>query len=355
MKALVLGYGVSGKAAEKVLVSCGYDVDVMEGYDVVVTSPALVVKSELQLGVERLRSKGVKLLAVTGSKGKSSVVKLVAEAILMSGRKAVACGNYGLPVCEVDDCQWAVVEVSSFQLETTNLPPSTFEASVVLNCQEDHLDRHGSIEMYHALKHRLHGMSKIAIDAPDIERDCALLQGSYFDNPVLRSNGCCAIALMRVAGLAESEIRAAFAAFRPLAHRMDELGVYRSVRCVDDSKATSLCALGAAVEMTSGEILLIAGGRAKGDNPKSVKELLTDRVKKVYLIGECANAFFEAWSDGVDCEICETLDRAVKSAFRDARGGETLLLSPGTASFDQFKNYSERGDEFASLVKKEGQ
>ncbi len=350
----MLGYGISGKAAQKVLACRGYDVDVAEGYDVVVTSPAIIVKSELQLGVEQLRSRGIKLLAVTGSKGKSSVVKLVAEALTMSGRKAVACGNYGVPVCDVEGCQWAVVEVSSFQLETTNLPPDTFEAAVVLNCQEDHLDRHGSIELYHLLKRRLLDMAKIRIQAPDITSDEAILAGSYFDNPILKFNGCCAIALMRVAGLAESEIRNAFLAFKPLAHRMDYIGEYRGVKCVDDSKATSICALGAAIEMTKGEILLIAGGRAKGDNPKIVKELLTERVKKVYLIGECSKAFFEAWSDGVSCEICNTLDCAVKSAFADASGGETLLLSPGTASFDQFKNYSERGDEFVTLVKKVG-
>ncbi|MBO7237002.1 MAG: UDP-N-acetylmuramoylalanine--D-glutamate ligase, partial [Kiritimatiellae bacterium] len=155
-------------------------------------------------------------------------------------------------------------------------------------------------------------------------------------------------------GLKDSEIREAFLKFEPLAHRMNEIGVFRGIKCIDDSKATSLAAMAAAIEMVKGPLRLIAGGRAKGDNPKIVKELLTKRVKKVYLIGECSNAFFEAWSNDVDCEICGTLDNAVKSAFKAAVNGETLLLSPGTASYDQFKNYSERGEKFAFWVKKEG-
>ena len=133
MKALVLGYGASGKAVEKSLKERGWEADVAEGYDLVVTSPAIKVVSELQYGVELLKSRGVRLLAVTGSKGKSSVVKLVAEAISLSGLKAVACGNYGLPVTDVGECDWAVVEVSSFQLETTALPADTFEAAAILN------------------------------------------------------------------------------------------------------------------------------------------------------------------------------------------------------------------------------
>ena len=98
-------------------------------------------------------------------------------------------------------------------------------------------------------------------------------------------------------------------------------------------------------------ILLIAGGLPKGDDPKTALSTLTERVKKVYLIGQSAEAFFAAWSGAVDCEICGTMERAVETARREAVKGETVLLSPGTASFDQFKSYGERGDVFARLVK----
>lgn len=353
-RALVLGYGRSGKAAESVLKAQGYDVSVAEGYDLVVASPGMPVRSELELGVRRLREHGVNLLAVTGSKGKSSVVKVVADALCRAGRKAVPCGNYGLPVCDVPlDCEWAVVEVSSFQLETTNLPPDAFVAAAILNLQEDHLDRHGCAAVYHGLKRRLLEMAETTFCCAADGIDDAVLAGSYFDNDILRTNGRIAAALMRTAGLDAAAIREGFATFEPLPHRMNDLGVFRGVRCIDDSKATSLAALAAGVVMAGPNVRLIAGGLPKGDDPNSVKELLTKGVKKVYLIGSSAETFFAAWSGAVDCEICGTMERAVERAMQDASFGETLLLSPGTASFDQFKSYGERGEVFARLVRKE--
>ena len=528
MKALVLGYGRSGKAAEALLKAQGYEVVVLDGDDKVpwdaagdsdsrdknvaspldavgdsvvrdknvaspldvglegtrhscrvasvsaegrdarkslraadpprplfsfaVVSPGIALthpwiaacrahgiplKSELQLGCEELKRRGWKLLAVTGSKGKSSVVKIVADAINLAGGQAVACGNYGVPVCEValQDCRlrrtaaesprpqtsWAVVEVSSFMMETTELPADTFEAAAILNLQEDHLDRHGSVAVYHGLKRKLLSFAKTAVGdsvlrdknvaspldavgdsvvrdknvaspldmglegtrhscrvasvsaegrdarkshrAAEPPRPLTALRGSYFDNPVLRGNGACAIGLMRAAGLDDEAATRAFEAFEPLPHRMNLIAEMDGVRYIDDSKATSLAALAAGVEMASSgpcslspvprpAIRLIAGGLPKGDDPKDVLSTLTKRVRKVYLIGQCAESFRSAWASSVDCEVCGTLDRAVAAAMRDAGIGETVLLSPGTASFDQFKSFGERGDVFANLVKK---
>ena len=362
-RALVIGRGASGRAAASALASGGLSVDFAEGFDIVVASPGMRVVSELQYGVGLLRERGVRMLAVTGSKGKSSVVKVVADALRLAGLRAEACGNYGLPVSEVAQedppPDWAVVEVSSFMMETTNLAPGTFEAAALLNLQEDHLDRHGSVEVYHALKRRLLPMAKLAIDATDpasLDLSAAgLLAGSYFDNDVLRANGLAAVALMRAAGLDGGTVRAAFAAFEPLPHRMNEIGVFGGVRFIDDSKATSIAALAAGVEMAGeGPVRLIAGGLPKGDDPKTASSLLTKRVKKVYLIGQCAESFGQAWSDAVDCEVCGTMERAVEAAMRDAEKGDTVLLSPGAASFDQFQSFGERGEVFARLVKKEG-
>lgn len=348
MKALVLGKGKSGEAAAELLKARGYEVDFAAGYDLVVASPGLPVKSELQLGCEELKRRGVKLLAVTGSKGKSSVVKLVAEAI-----GGIPCGNYGMPVSEVGETGWAVVEVSSFQLETTNLAPDTFEAAAILNLQEDHLDRHGSVAAYHAIKRRLLTMTKRPILPMDASvEDMALMAGSYFDNEVLRANGSVAIALMRAAGLQDAAIHRAFAGFRPLPHRMEKVAEIDGVDYVDDSKATSIAALEAGVRMCKGKVRLIAGGLPKGDDPKIVRSTLTERVKKVYLIGQSAKTFESAWASAVDCEICETMERAIESVKREVERGETVLLSPGTASFDQFESFGERGAVFADLVKK---
>jgi len=380
-RALVLGRGRSGRAAEALLASLGVETVSLDGDEPMpggafaraVVSPGVPLThawisecrargvplaSELQLGVEECRRRGVRLLAVTGSKGKSSVVKAVADALCLAGLRAVPCGNYGKPVCEValeGDAQWAVVEVSSFQMETTNLPADAFEAAAVLNLQEDHLDRHGGVEAYHALKLRLLSMARKGVaDAADCP-PCALLEGSYFDNDVLRANGAAAAWLMRAAGLDAAAVARAFGEFRPLPHRMNEVGVFGGVRCIDDSKATSIAALMAGVAMAGSGVRLVAGGLAKGDDPKTAVPLLTSRVKKVYLIGRCAEVFSAAWSKAVDCEVCGTMDRAVERAMRDAAKGETLLLSPGTASFDQFQSFGQRGDVFAELVKKEGQ
>jgi UDP-N-acetylmuramoylalanine--D-glutamate ligase len=403
-RAVVFGDGKSGKAATELLRREGAAVFVLDGgdawpegrFDLAVASPGIPldhpwqvaarahgvrVISELQLGVERWRAAGGRLLAVTGSKGKSSVVKLVADALVLAGVPAVPCGNYGTPLCEVyinavPNCPspvprslpWAVVEVSSFQMETTALPPDAFEAAALLNLQDDHLDRHGTREVYHGLKRRLLECAKHAFDfsrltAADVPaEDHALFAGGYFDNSVLIPNGAAAVALLRAAGLADAAVAAGFAAFKPLPHRMSLVCVRDGVRFIDDSKATSMDALCAGIAMVAGldaskgaaaapRCRLIAGGLAKGDNPKNAIPLLQSGVKKVYLIGRCAQQLSEAWSRVVPCEMCGTLDNAVAAAKRDAVSGETVLLSPGTASFDQFKSYTERGDAFAALAK----
>lgn len=386
MKAVVLGAGKSGNAAFELLSSLGIAPTLLDGempfpegdFSFVVVSPGVAlthswlevarqrkipVKSELQLGCEVLKKRGCKLVAITGSKGKSSVVRLVADALNLSGVSAVACGNYGVPVSEValrGKCEWAVVEVSSFMMETTELAHDTFEAAMILNLQADHLDRHGSLALYHALKRKLLTMVRTSENAMDwslpheVDGRIALLAGSYFDNEILRRNGFAAICMLAGIGVGEAAIARAFKEFTPLKHRMNLISEREGVKYIDDSKATNIAALIAGVAMVGGNVRLIAGGLPKGDDIKSALPILTRWVKKVYLIGQSAEKFAMAWRGSVDCEICGTLQRAVAAAMREAAKGETVLLSPGTASFDQFKSFEERGDVFAELVKKEG-
>ena len=394
MNAIVLGNGRSGRAAAELLRREGAHVVVLDGdaawpggmWDMCVTSPGIPlghpwqtaaraagvrVISELQLGASRWKGR---TLAVTGSKGKSSVVKLIADTLNLAGVPAVPCGNYGTPLCEVVNVRgdgvdaWAVVEVSSFQMETTELPPDTFEAAAVLNLQEDHLDRHGSVAVYHALKRKLLTFAKVRImgtNPESKENDASLFSKSYFDNPILMDNALCAVALLRAAGLSDDAIRAAFLRFEPLPHRMQTVLEEAGVTWIDDSKATSIAALVAGVTMAAHRfagsvpnvegsvprVRLIAGGLPKGDDPAMARGCLAASVRKVYLIGQCAGEMESAWKDTVPCEMCGTLDRAVAAAGRDAETGDCVLLSPGTASFDQFKSYGERGDCFASLCK----
>ena len=423
MNAVVLGNGGSGKAAAELLRREGWCVRVLDGddkwpdgdWDLCVTSPGIPldhrwqvfarnkgirVVSELQLGAEQFRTMGGRMLAVTGSKGKSSVVKLVAEAI-----GGIPCGNYGKPLCEVvldfmgdfmgtdplkmgidpkksEKIPAAVVEVSSFQLETTDLSPDAFEAAAILNLQEDHLDRHGSVEVYHALKRKLLDFATVKIVGTDPSKkgsdpekskkknsECDLFAGSYFDNPILQNNGKCAVALMRAYGLPDDIIRAAFVGFVALPHRMQVVGEFDGVTWIDDSKATSISALIAGVTMAISlfsrnssnfassegsvpKVRLIAGGLTKGDDPVLATNCLSRGVAKVYLIGHCAAVFERAWKDFVPCEMCGTLETAVERARCESQGGDCVLLSPGTASFDQFKSYGERGDRFAVLARR---
>ncbi|MBP5509471.1 MAG: hypothetical protein J6Z49_00965 [Kiritimatiellae bacterium] len=430
---LVLGAGVSGESAAELLLQEGASVVVADGaapektgdtikklnklgahtvfgdgerlpdgaFDFAVASPAfapshpwlaacrergLEVLSELELGARFWRGR---MLAVTGSKGKSSIVKLLSDTLNLAGHSASPAGNYGIPLCalcnEQPELEWAVVEVSSFQMEHT----WTFhpEGAALLNIQADHLDRHGGMAAYKELKLKLFSaMRPGALAAlpervaawsavPDDIETCRFgissgadwryapgriegpgggisLAGSWFDNPIFGVSASAAAALLRHAGLTGGEIEAGLRAFKPLAHRMQRIGTTGTgVVYIDDSKATSLTATAAAIQMVGGPVRLIAGGQLKETNVNCLKEVLANSVKKVYLIGCCAQLLAEAWSDAVPCEVCGTMERAVARAAVEATRGETVLLSPGTASFDQFTGYRERGKRFADCAR----
>ncbi len=348
------------------------------------------VISELELGARHWRGR---TLAITGSKGKSSLVKGCADTLNGAGVSAAPAGNYGTPLCELvldqPGLAWAVVEVSSFQLEWVE----TFapDVAVLLNVQSDHLDRHGSFDLYRSLKERLfarQASQAVAILPADHEARYGCLQtaagkqtfgsgaaaawryadhavtgptaqgawriglsGSWFDNPVLGVAAAAGCAALAACGLRASEVESGLRCFVPLPHRMQAVSECGGLRFIDDSKATSLAAVGAALQMVHAPVRLIAGGRLKESDLGCIKELLTQHARKVYLIGECAHQMADAWQGAIPCEVCETMDRAVARAAGEALPGETVLLSPGTASFDQFRNYHERGERFVQAVR----
>ncbi len=367
-----------------------------------VRAARLPIVSEIGLGAELFDGR---VIAVTGSKGKSSIVKFIADALSASGRTAEPCGNYGVPFCEIADRdplpQFAVLECSSFQLETPHraLQP---ESAVLLNLSSDHLDRHGTLEAYLAAKlsvfedqpsdalallpspddttggvpdpatafakrfpWRRFETFGVGADADWRWRPGAVLgpaalgapempiAGSYFDNEVLGPAAAAAAAALMRAGLSPAEISSAARRFAPLPHRMQATarGAGGAI-WIDNSKATSLAALLASVKMAPVRpVVLLAGGRLKEPLSLPGKELLDSGVRFVYTLGECGAAMASFWRGALPAEYCGTLAEAARRAAETARtlGHCTVLLAPGTASFDQFKSFEERGDAFAAL------
>jgi UDP-N-acetylmuramoylalanine--D-glutamate ligase len=374
-------------------------------FDVCITSPGIPadskwirtieargveVLSELELGASRCRCP---MLAVTGSKGKSTLVKLTAEAIAAGGLRSAICGNYGTPICDAvarsANIDWLVVEVSSFQLEKVrDFKP---HVGVLLNLQPDHLDRHGSMRAYAALKTRIFkhmGREDTGIVLDSISRRVRSLSqgdntwltfgasnranfryedggvsfqqggrqrtisfaGTIFENKILGLAAAAAVAAVRTCGLPAAAARQAAKVFEPLPHRFSHVATINGVRFVNDSKATSLTALCAGVGMCDGPVRLIAGGLLKEKNLKLAKKVLEKAVKSVYLIGKASKEMAKAWKDATPCRPCGDLKTAVRLAFADSSAGDTVLLSPGCASFDQFRNFEDRGDQFTKLV-----
>jgi len=357
------------------------------------TQAGFPVFGELELGAMFLSSR---IIAVTGSKGKSSVVKLIADALSQTGVEVLPCGNYGLALSEVatfpKQPAVVVVECSSFQLEQLG---SAFKpvSAVVLNVSPDHLDRHGTMEAYLDVKLNIFRNMDVGaqlLPSPgddfyglntryqaryqrmsvtfgchpkdrwryfsgivtDAETGFAVdISGSYFDNVILGPAAAAACCLLSAEGLSAEQISSAFHRFVPLAHRMQVVAKSGGVTFIDDSKATSMAALLAGVRMAPKPVFLIAGGRLKEKISLTGKEVVTNGVKKAYLIGECMQEMASAWSNELPIELCQTLEVAVSRAFQEAVPGGSVLLSPGTASFDQFKNYEMRGDCFAEHTK----
>jgi len=431
--ALILGLGASGEAAARLLLDRGLRVTVLdagsgavldmraaslsnggarvrlgpgvlpaEAFDLCIVSPGLrmddpwvlaaraagmTVWGELELGWRLCRSR---VLAVTGSNGKSTLVKLCRDALRAAGQTAEIAGNYGPPLCAVvraDPSDWLVVEVSSFQLETVEA--FCPEVGILLNFNPNHLDRHGSLAEYGRLKARLFarmGQEQTAIlpdDAPawlceavpaacrrrtfgiQSGAEAVYAQGAVsirgrglfsltdtvFGNDVMGLTAAACMAAFDALGLDPACVSEAARNFERLPHRMEPVATVEGVEFVDDSKATNLAALAAALTMVQGPVRLIAGGLLKEHDLSPIKKRLVNRVRGVYIIGKFALEMASAWQDVVPCCICGDLSEAVHRAWKEASTGEVVLLSPGCASFDQFRSFEDRGDQFKAIVR----
>lgn len=323
------------------------------------------VWSEIELGARLLSNP---LLGVTGTNGKTTTSELLG-AIFRAGRRPVeVVGNVGRPltslVGSVPPDAWVVCELSSFQLEDVEtLAP---QVAVLLNLAPDHLDRHGTLERYREAKLRIfaqqtpehvavvpRGFGEVPGSARRVEFSASDPLPAEPRIPGLhnRANAAAATAAARAAGVSEAAIAEALATFPGVPHRIELVREVEGVRFVNDSKATNVAAALRALEAFPGARLhVLLGGRGKEEPYEPLAEALGPR-DRAYLIGEAAEEIARALqAAGRRYLRVGGLEEAVAAAARAARPGDVVLLSPACASYDQFRDFEERGDTFRRLV-----
>ena len=360
-----------------------------------VKSFGLPVIGELELAARFLKGR---TLAITGSNGKTTTTALVGEILQKAGIPTLVGGNIGVPVVELIDQStdetWSVLEVSSFQLESTErFHP---RIGVILNITPDHLDRHGSFENYALAKERIFAAqneSDVVVLNADNARaaqaavrsvgrvyffsvEHSVMQGAWVEDGLLVyragkdepkekimplkhvplkgahnvENVLAAVCASRLAGVSAEQIRSGVEAFKAVEHRLEFVAKVDGVDFYNDSKATNVDATAKALASFSSGIHLILGGRDKDSDYRQLAELLRARVRAIYTIGSAAAKTESQLRGVVPILSSETLDNAVNAAASAARPGEVVLLAPACSSFDQFENYEQRGRVFKELV-----
>ena len=359
MKALVVGLGVAGRSAARLLERKGYKVvgyddqtcqleelPPLKSFDLAVVSPGVPpyhklvrdlmreqveVIGEIELAARFFQGRAV---GITGTNGKTTVAMQVAHVL---GTEAV--GNVGNPFSSFEG-ELAVVELSSYQLERTRT--RFLDAALILNITPDHLDRHKSYEEYVAAKLSIVDLCKGPTFVPP---DLAKIGTKAYEG------GDPAWVLCEHLGVSREHYDRAMATFERPRHRLELVGEFNGVAFVNDSKGTNVAATAYAVKRSDRPVVLIAGGQDKGGSYSPWLESFPGRVKEVLLIGQAAMRIAQALDGEVNYTHCQTLKEAVDRAFELAKRGDAVLLSPGCASFDQFENYKVRGEHFVELVK----
>jgi UDP-N-acetylmuramoylalanine--D-glutamate ligase len=385
--------------AQGVHVICGAAADEdSSAYHMAILSPGIdpaspLVRNFLSRGIEIIgelelgwRFCEIPIIAVAGTNGKTTTTELLAQMLNACGQRTIACGNIGKPLSEVarekQPFDVLTVEVSSFQLEAIQ----TFHPSISLwlNFAPDHLDRYRSVADYRAAKLRIFENQtdtdvavvnaiekfpairphKITFSAYSDQADFQLSDGAivYQDQAVLRlsdtklrglhniENLMATLAAGMARGLSFPQMAPALRNYEPRPHRCEFVREVDGVDYVNDSKATNLDAVEKALRAQTKPVVLIAGGKDKGFTFEPLRSLVEEKVQSTILIGEMANSIGRSWSGAVKCEIANSLADAVERAHARARPGEVVLFSPGTSSFDMFKSYADRGDQFRALV-----
>jgi UDP-N-acetylmuramoylalanine--D-glutamate ligase len=312
-----------------------------------------------------------KVVGITGTNGKSTTTALVHHILETAGVPTAMGGNIGLPILAQDPLPEGgvyVLELSSYQIDLTQ--SLDCDVAVLLNITPDHLDRYESFEAYAASKARLFAMSTgqhigspakagvqtggavVAVGGRQALRATGLLPSQEnwrtLQGPHNAENAAAAIQACRILGIDEVTIEQGLRTYPGLAHRMESIRDLNGVVFVNDSKATNPTATAPALAAFE-RIRWICGGRAKTDDLDECAPWF-DHVRKAYTIGEAGELFASLLSPHIDVAQCVTLDRAVGEAAAEAERGDTVLLSPACASFDQFRDFEQRGDRFRALV-----
>jgi UDP-N-acetylmuramoylalanine--D-glutamate ligase len=317
-----------------------------------------------------------RIVAITGTKGKSTTTTLTGRMFTAGGLNAIVGGNIGTPLSSQVSAStpetFHIVEVSSFQLETTD----TFRPwiAVLLNLSSDHLDRHGSMGAYVAAKAKIFanqteddwavinaddpqtlalaraGRAKkvtFSADAPVVPRSSIRLIGKHLVADVMA-----AATVASIAGVPRDAMVSAVEAFTGLEHALEPVAVIDSIRFINDSKATNIEAAQRAIESFDAGLVVIMGGRFKSGEFSLLREPLRLRSAKVVAIGEAASLVERAFDGIVPVVHAPTLEAAVRTAFELAPKDGVVLLAPACASFDMFRDYAERGQVFKKEVQK---
>jgi UDP-N-acetylmuramoylalanine--D-glutamate ligase len=392
----------------QVEVRCGeLDVEFLCRADELYVSPGLALATP---ALQQAAARGVKLsgdielfarhakapiIAITGSNAKSTVTTLVGEMAVAAGKRVAVGGNLGTPALDLlsDDVELYVMELSSFQLETTDQLGA--EVATVLNISEDHMDRYSGLPAYHLAKHRVfRGARQVVVNRQDVLTRPLIGEGlpcwtfglntpdfhgfglreengeKYlaFQFELLmpvrelkirgahnQSNALAALALGHAVGLPMDAMLSSLRTFGGLEHRCQWVREREGVNYYNDSKATNVGAALAAIEGLgadiSGKLVLIAGGDGKGADFSGLAASIAANCRAVVLLGRDAELIARVLGDSVPLIRAQSLDEAVQRCAETAQPGDAVLLSPACASFDMFKNYEERGQLFAQAVR----
>lgn len=383
----------------------GHSTGFLSRADIVVASPGVdhrhsvlekvrqsgaTVLGELALAADKFTAP---VIGVTGTNGKTTVTELIGSMFRAAGKKVFVGGNIGTPLGDYlisdDEFEAIVLELSSFQLELCgDFVP---EVGILLNITPDHLDRHKSLQKYAAAKMKMfqggsaRTFSVINGDDPqcrsfsetitgvewerfghdesfaatirhsriDLQGSTFELAGSKLANFSGLLNSAAALLGTSKFGLDPEVLQRALLEFEPGEHRLQRVARYNGVTYVNDSKATNTGAvINALQQIGTGEggIVLIAGGRDKGDDYRLLRDSIAAQVKRLILIGEAAGPLGEALGDLVATDYPATLEEAVERASAAAEPGDTVLFSPACASFDMFSDYKQRGACFIEAV-----